>query len=153
MNKHWQNIEHHWIHIQGKYAHLPAVVSMYHTSGYMATSQIISSVAIEIITSIWLFLFRKKSSLILLKSSSICFGHSNLSLVASFVGWPFAHANNPLSSCFMKKWFVLLLLFSIGINQTNIFCNMIVICMICYKFATVVTYHFNLAIVCTASLL
>jgi hypothetical protein len=59
------------------------------------------SVAIEIITSILLFLFRRKSSLILFKSSSICFGHSNLSLVASFVGRLLAHANSPLSSCTM----------------------------------------------------
>ncbi len=93
------------------------------------------------------------SSLILFKSSSICVGHSNLSLVASFVGQPLAHANNPVSLCTMEKWFVLLLLFSIDINQTNIICNTIVICMKRYKFARVVTYRSNLAIVFTASLL
>jgi hypothetical protein len=41
----------------------------------------------------------------------------------------------------------------IDINQTNIICNTIVICMIHYKFAKVVTYCSNLAIVFTASLL
>ncbi len=41
----------------------------------------------------------------------------------------------------------------IDINQTNIICNTIVICMIRYKFAKVVTYRSNLAIVFTASLL
>ncbi len=79
-----------WIHMLS-----PAVVSINQTSGYIETRQIISSVAIDIDTrtSMFHFLFNKKSFLRPAISSSICSGHSSLFLINALVGRPLEQAN------------------------------------------------------------
>ena len=76
----------------------PAVVSINHTSGYIETRRIISSVAIDTRTSMLHLSFNKKKILSPANSSSICSGHSSLFFANALVGRPLEQAySSPFS--------------------------------------------------------